>query len=75
MLCIARFDNIAQFKKRDTIVQFKKREKHPWKRVTFTKVAGYGTKSRKASHVYVCWDKSGLKKYAESSNPYKLGRT
>ena len=37
-------------------VQFKKREKHPWRSVTFSKVAGYlncahGTKSRNAPHV------------------------
>ena len=41
--------------------QYKKRQKHPWRDVTFSKVAGCfspflnctnGTKSRKAPHVY-----------------------
>ena len=31
-------------------IQFKKREKHPWRRVTFSKVAGF-TKSRNASQM------------------------
>ena len=41
------------------LVQFKTREKHPWRRVTFIKVAGFsfvlnctnGTKSHNASHM------------------------
>ena len=33
-----------------SFVQFKKREKHPWRRVTFSKVAGF-TKSRNASQM------------------------
>ena len=40
-------------------VQFKKREKHPWRSVTFSKVAGFsrflnctnGTKSRNVPHM------------------------
>ena len=35
-------------------VQFQKREKHPWRSVNFSKVAGHctnGTKSRNASHI------------------------
>ena len=39
-------------------VQFKKREKHPWRSVTFSKVANFflnckiDTKSRNASHIH-----------------------
>ena len=32
-------------------VQFKKREKHPWRSVTFSKVADLSCKSRNASHI------------------------
>ena len=41
MLCYARFG---------TICKFKKREKHPWKSVTFSKVAGF-SKLRNASQI------------------------
>ena len=34
-------------------VQFSKREKHPWRSVTFSKVAGC-TKSRKALNIVYC---------------------
>ena len=46
MWCVARFV---------PFVQFKKREKHPWRSVNFSKVAGLNcansTKSRNASHI------------------------
>ena len=32
-------------------VQFKKREKHPWRSVTFSKVAALSCKQRNASHI------------------------